>query len=110
MDRSRALHQLMESGNLVKMLEELVSSTQANRISSSSWSGLQISLRNIHSAIVSSYDVLAADVVKQARESELNRQVIVESPKSTSHTTESTDPSIEKRKDELRKRLEQYID
>jgi len=66
MDQSKALHRLMESADLVAMVEDLLNPSMANTLSSASWAGLRITLRSVREQILSSHDTLAGDLVTRA--------------------------------------------
>lgn len=66
MEQSNALHKLMEAADLVKMLEELTAPGRIERLSSSSLSGLRITLRNIRQSMIESHSTLTAQLVDRS--------------------------------------------
>lgn len=67
MDQSKALHQLTEAADLIGMLEAITAAGSNESMSSASWSGVRITLRNLRDMILKSHDTLAADLVARAR-------------------------------------------
>jgi|GEM_PF-5602525 len=67
MEESKALNRLIEAQDLVGMIEDLLSPATLERLSSSSWSGVRITLKNIKEIIQSSHSALAADLVHRSR-------------------------------------------
>ena len=67
MDQSKALQKLTEAADLVGMVEDLVRTSQSERISAATTSGMRITLRNIREAILTSHDVFAGELVTRTR-------------------------------------------
>lgn len=67
MDQSKALQKLTESADLVGMIEELIRTSQSDRLSSATLSGMRVTLRNIRESILSSHDLFAGEFVSRTR-------------------------------------------
>jgi hypothetical protein len=67
MDQTKALHELLEAADLVRMLEELSNPGVCEKLSTSSMSGMRITLRNIREQILHSHDVMAGHLVNKAK-------------------------------------------
>ena len=67
MEQTKALQGLMESADLVKMIEDITSPGILERLTASSFSGVRITLRSIRESILSSHDILAADLISRSR-------------------------------------------
>jgi hypothetical protein len=67
MDQSKALQKLTEAADLVGMIEDLVRTSQSERLSGATVAGMRITLRNIREAVLSSHDVFAGDLVSRNR-------------------------------------------
>lgn len=65
--QSQALHDLVESADLVRMIEDLTSPSNIENISSASWSGMRITLRQIREIIARSHNVLAKDLIERSK-------------------------------------------
>lgn len=61
---SNALNKLLESADLIKMLEDL---TSPGTLSGSSIAGLRLTLKNVREAVLASHDALAENVVSRAK-------------------------------------------
>ena len=68
MEQSKALHQLGEVADLIAMIETLTSPNVADPSrNASAWAGLRITLRNARETLLSSLEVLSADMVNKAK-------------------------------------------
>ena len=67
MEQAKALAQLIETVDLLGMVEVLTNNSNLNAVSASSWSGIRITLRNIKAQILESHDALARDLVARAK-------------------------------------------
>ena len=67
MDQSAALHKLLESADLAKMLEELIAPGSLERLSPASISGLRVTLRSLRESMLTCHDLFAGDLVARAR-------------------------------------------
>jgi hypothetical protein len=63
MDQNTALHKLLESADLAKMLEELVAPGNLERLSPASLSGIRVTLRSLREAMLVCHDLLAGELV-----------------------------------------------
>jgi hypothetical protein len=67
MDQNAALHKLLESADLAKMLEELIAPGSLERLSPASISGLRVTLRSLRDSMLACHDLFAGDLVARAR-------------------------------------------
>lgn len=67
MEQSKALHQLIESADLISMVETITNSASSESVPSKALPGIKIILRTVREAILSSHDALAGDYVSRAR-------------------------------------------
>ena len=68
MEQHKALNALLESADLIAMLEELTSGTSRNLLSGPGLSGIRITLRTIREHILNSHDTLAQALSSRIRE------------------------------------------
>jgi len=66
MDRSKALNTLLEAAELTKMIEELMSPHNADRLAHT-FTGMRVTLRSIRERIVAGHEMLAREMVSGAR-------------------------------------------
>ncbi|MCO6429933.1 MAG: hypothetical protein J5J00_03665 [Deltaproteobacteria bacterium] len=74
MEQSQALHKLLESADLIKMVEDLTNAGAYDKLSASGLAGIRITLRSIRENILASHDLLAGNLVQQSRLSMEPRQ------------------------------------
>lgn len=67
MEESKALVRLLETADLVAMVEDLMSPGACERLSASSWSGMRVTLRNVKEMIRTSHAALSESVIQRAR-------------------------------------------
>ncbi len=67
MEESKALHKLLEIADLVGMVEEMMNPASSERLSSASWSGMRITLRNVRDMVQASHATLSSDFVHRSR-------------------------------------------
>jgi hypothetical protein len=60
MDQKRALTTLLESADLLKMLEDLTNPSLNPHLSTGAFGGVRITLRNVRDAVVTAHEVLLA--------------------------------------------------
>jgi hypothetical protein len=65
--QSQALHNIAEAADLIRMIEDLTNPTNLENLSSSSWSGMRITLRQVRESIMSSHGVLANDLISRSK-------------------------------------------
>lgn len=90
MEHSKALHQLAEAADLIKMLEDLTNPTVVQQLSPATWSGMRVTLRAVRDAISSSHTVLAHDFISRSRaqlEARVNSQQESQSAESEGMST-----------------------
>lgn len=66
-DQNKALVRLLESADLVRMLEDLLSPASYSKLSGAVLSGVRVTLRNVREGILSSHDSIAGEIAKQSR-------------------------------------------
>ena len=100
MDRSRALNELSEAADLMRMVEELMSGNPEKV--AQCINGIRVTVRNAREAIVESHDALARELVAALRarsntqegapiaRSEMNRSESTSAPRSPLFTEESS--------------------
>ncbi len=67
MDQSQALHKLLETADLIGMLEDLIRAERLQELSPASWAGMRITLNTMRDSILSSHAELSRGLVKSAR-------------------------------------------
>lgn len=67
MEQTKALQGLMESADLVKMLEDIIGVGAIDRLSPASLSGMRITLKGVRETILTSHDALASDMIKRSQ-------------------------------------------
>jgi hypothetical protein len=65
--QSQALHQIAEAADLIRMIEDLTNPTNLENLSSSSWSGMRITLRQIRESVMSSHNVLSNELISRSK-------------------------------------------
>lgn len=70
MDQHKALNALLESADLISMLEELANASSKNGFTTASIAGLRITLRNVREQILNSHDELAQTIIARAKSAE----------------------------------------
>jgi len=70
MDQHKALNILLESADIISMLEELTNTASKNGLASSSIAGMRVTLRNLREQILASHDSLAQIALSRARNAE----------------------------------------
>jgi hypothetical protein len=65
-DNNKALVRLLESADLVKMLEDLIAPSALGKLSPAVLSGVRVTLRNVREAMLSCHDSFAAEQTKAA--------------------------------------------
>lgn len=66
-DQNKALVRLLESADLVRMLEDLLSPASYSKLSGAVLSGVRVTLRNVREGILASHDSLAGEMARQLR-------------------------------------------
>ena len=69
MEQSKALQSLLESADLMKMLEDIIASGTIDRLSPSSLSGMRLTLKSVREQVLSSHDSLASEMISRSKAS-----------------------------------------
>ncbi len=67
MEQSKALHKLLETADLIAMLEDLLEPSRLETLSPASWTGMRITLRSLRREIVESHNTLSKDLVGRSQ-------------------------------------------
>jgi len=70
MDQTKALIKLLESADLIRMIEDLTNPSLSSQLSASALGGIRVTLRNVREAILISHDALVADFNKPVAQSQ----------------------------------------
>lgn len=69
MDRSKALQKILESADLVGMVQDLTDPSRKEAFTPSSWSGMRITLRTVREILLEAHKSLAQELVADSRAS-----------------------------------------
>lgn len=94
MEESRALSKLSEATDLLVLLEDILNPASVERLSSASWSGLRLTLRNARATLQESQTVLSKEFVSRARGSQTYTSASVAKPLNESSTAETFTSSV----------------
>lgn len=67
MEQSKALQALMESADLLHMLEDIIAIGAIDKISPASLSGMRVTMKRVRKSILSSHDALASDLIARSK-------------------------------------------
>lgn len=67
MEQSNSLHSLLEVADLLAMVEDLSDPERVQKLSSASWTGMRITLRNARERLLKSHSDLSRGLVQSAR-------------------------------------------
>lgn len=67
MEQSKALQRLIESADLLKMLEDIIGTGAIDRLSPASLSGMRLTLKGVRESVLSSHDALASDMIARTQ-------------------------------------------
>ena len=113
MEEAKALQKLIEAGDLVRMVEDLLKPGVLEKLSASSLSGVRITLKSVREGIILSHDALASDLVVRAKtgaESVNIEQAAYLSTESDSGLSLSGSQSGQLTRGDLRAALEKVVD
>ena len=96
MEQTNSLKTLLDTADLISMLEELITNS-SGRLSTSALSGMKISLKTAKENILQSHDAIAQGVVKQ-------------SAQASQQSSQPAAPQMAFQRKDLRASLEQMIE
>lgn len=67
MEQSKALQHLIESADLLKMLEDIIGTGAIDRLTPSSLSGMRLTLKGVREQVLTSHDALASDMISRSK-------------------------------------------
>lgn len=94
MEESRALSKLSEATDLLVLLEDILNPASVERLSSASWSGLRLTLRNARVTLQESQSALSKEFVSRARGAQGLSPSPTNKSVSDSNSSDSFTPSV----------------
>ena len=110
MDQSKALTKILESAELLAMLEEMIEPGKVEALSAISWKGIRVTLKNARETIAESQSVLARDFVQRAKAQGLTQKPASSPSLSTQAPSERPNPVLGQARRDLRSSLERVTE